>query len=369
MRKAVVVIPTYNEAKNIGELVDKIFSEVKLSPAWQLELLIVDSYSPDGTGNEIRGLQKKYLHHIHLLETGREGLGKAYLTGFSYAVEKLNAYLILEMDADLQHDPKKINEFVHEIEKGADFVIGARYIKGGSIPANWGLYRKFLSVVGNLVVRFGFMKLKIADWTSGYRAIKTWVIKAILPSVKNYSGYVFQVAVLDNAIKNKAVIREVPLNFKDRTRGVSKINSFQYVSQTLFYVFTHSSFIKFVIVGFIGFFIDFGISFLLIEKIKTAVWLATLTSTESAIISNFLFNNFWSFKHKSIKTGRFSFILGFLKFNLVSAGSVLIQTLGLPLFSNLFGQQYWYIYKVLIIAFVIIPYSYFLYNKVIWKEK
>jgi len=368
MRKAVVVLPTYNEKGNIEKIIEAVFLEAKSIPNWEIHVLVVDSFSPDGTNHIVTNLQKQY-HNLHLIEVPKAGLGKAYLAGFRFAIEKLNAYLLFEMDADLSHDPKIIKAFLKKIEDGADFVIGSRYIRGGSIPRDWAWHRKLFSVLGNLIVRFGFMKLKIADWTSGYRAVKAWIAKNAFDHIKNYSGYVFQVALLDYSLKNNAHIGEVPINFKDRKLGQSKINSVEYIINTLLYVLTHSAFIKFVIVGLIGFGIDFGISYLLIEKINRPVWSSTLISTETAIVANFLLNNFWSFSYKKINHSLVSYVLNFVKFNLVSSGSIFIQTGGIALLVGLFGKDLWYLYKVLIIALVIIPYSYFFYNKFIWKEK
>ncbi len=368
MKKAAIVIPTYNEAGDIEKVIDQIFSEAKKIENWELHVLVVDSTSQDNTDSIVKGLQKKY-PRLHLLETKKEGLGKAYIHGFTYVLEKLNPYLIFEMDADLSHDPKEIPQFLKSIESGSDFVIGARYIKGGSIPKEWALHRKLFSILGNLVIRFGFFNMKITDWTDGYRAIKAWIIKDSLEYVNQYSGYIFQIALLDNAIKQNAVVKEIPINFKDRSHGVSKINSAQYIAHILFYVFSHSSFVKFVIVGLIGFILDFSISYVLIEKMHKALWYATIISTESAIICNFFLNNFWSFSHKRIAGGTRSYMASFLKFNLVSSGSVAIQTIGIHIFDLIFGRKWWYIYKVLLIVFVVIPYSYFFYNKLIWKNK
>lgn len=368
MKKATIVLPTYNEAGTIEQVINEILNEAKKKPNWHVEIVVVDSTSDDSTGEIVKKLQKKN-SALHLLMTPKEGLGKAYIHGFTYAIEKLNSFIVFEMDSDLSHDPRKIPEFLEEIEKGADFVIGSRYIKGGSIPENWAIYRKILSVLGNIVIRLGFMSSKSADWTSGYRAIKTWIIKEAVPYIEPYTGYVFQVALLDFAMKHKARIAQVPINFKDRTSGVSKINFSQTIVQTLWYVFTHSSFIKFFIVGTIGFVIDFAISYLFIEKVHTQVWIATLLSTETAIISNFFMNNFWSFAHKKVDHRMNSYMKGFFKFNVVSSGSIAIQTIGVQLLSSMFTKKFWYIYKVIIIVFIVIPYSYILYNKFIWKEK
>ena len=368
MKTAVIVIPTYNESGDIESLILQIEQVVRQINNWSIHILIVDSKSPDRTADIVKKIMKTNTY-VHLLETEKEGLGKAYIHGFTYAIETLHAYVVFEMDADFSHDPKEIPNFLKCIEQGADFVIGSRYIKGGSIPKDWGIHRKLFSILGNLIVRFGFMKLKITDWTDGYRAIKTWIINSTLEHIQQYSGYVFQIALLDKAIQENAHVVEIPINFIDRKKGVSKINAVQYVFQMLMYVFTKSSFIKYVIVGVIGFSIDFGLSFILIERVRLIIWLATLLSAEAAIINNFFFNNFWSFSHKKINSSFFSYVTKFLKFNLVSAGAIVIQVIGILILTLIFGTQWWYIYKIGIIAFIVIPYSYFFYNKFIWKDR
>lgn len=370
MKKAVIILPTFNESRNIELLVTKIFYVTRKLNNWDVEVLVVDSDSPDGTAKIVRNLQRKF-KKLHLLVTPREGLGRAYVSGFNYTLSKLNPSLIFEMDADLSHDAKKIPDFFRKIEEGADFVIGSRYIKGGSIPKDWGIHRKVFSVLGNLIIKFGFMKLRISDWTSGYRAIKVWVIKDAISAIEKFTGYVFQVALIDNALKNNAKFSEIPINFVDRLHGKSKINSFQYIVQTLLYVFTHSPFIRYGIVGVIGATLDFGISYLLIERAgfhRGLHWLATLISAETAIISNFLLNNFWSFSHKKLE-GNKNYLYKFFHFNLISGGALLIQVLGIYILTRAFPPNYWYVYKFLILAFLVIPYSYILYNKVIWKDK
>lgn len=379
MKKVVVIAPTFNEKGEIENLINKVFNQSKKIPNWEIYLLIVDSHSKDGTVEIIKKLQQKFLN-LHLLETEKEGLGKAYLKGFKYCEEKINPYLIIQIDADGQHDPDKIPEFIKKIEQGADFVVGTRYSKGGSIPSNWGLHRKILSIGANLVVKFGFMKPKVTEWTNGYRAIKFWLVKNAYNHLKNYSGYVFQVAFLDFAIKNNAVLGEIPIHFKERKTGISKINALQYSSQTFLYVFNNSAFIKFVAVGFMGFAVDFGFASIFINKFHIPKATANMFSAEIAIIFNFLMNNFWSFKEKKIQGGLFTYLIKFLTFNLVSSGSILIQGGGIFLALKFFGDRNigffglfsigsWIIYKILIIGFIIIPYSYILYNKVIWKKK
>ena len=368
MKKAVIVIPTYNEAGNIKKLMADVFDHVKTIPNWEIEILFVDSNSEDGTGDIIRELQQTN-KKIHLLSTPKEGLGKAYIKGFQYAIEKLNAYLLFEMDADLSHDHSQIADFIKKIEKGADFVIGSRYIKGGSIPKEWGWHRKVFSYCGNLIIRAGFMKLKIHDWTDGYRAIKSWLIKDSMSHIRHYSGYVFQIALLDYAVKHHANIVEIPTSFKERSYGRSKINAIQYILNIIVYILRNSSFIKFVFVGGLGFFIDLGIFYYFTKYAHLLSWHANLISTETAVIANFFLNNFWSFKHKKIEHKASAYIFQFLKFNVISSGSIVIQTVGVELAKMAFGAHNIYLYKVLIIFFIVIPYSYIFYNKFVWKEK
>ncbi|OGK17219.1 hypothetical protein A2774_02355 [Candidatus Roizmanbacteria bacterium RIFCSPHIGHO2_01_FULL_39_12c] len=368
MRRAVVVVPTYNEAGNIEKIIPQVFQATAGITNWEFHILVVDSNSPDKTAYIVKKLTSKY-PRLHLLRVEKEGLGKAYTQGFNYAIDKFSPFLLFEIDADLSHDPLLIPKFIKEIEQGADLVIGSRYIKDGSIPKNWAIHRKIFSVVGNIIVRLGFMKLNITDWTGGYRAIKSWIIKNSVPFIKNYHGYVYQIALLDRAIKSGARISQIPIRFKDRKIGKSKINTGQFILNIFAYIFFNSSFIKFSSVGFIGFFIDFGISYLFIERLKSAVWLGTLFSTETAIISNFWLNNSWSFSHKKLENSLRLMLPSFLKFNLVSSGSILIQTLGIQLAVNFFGKKLWYFYKIVVIVFIVIPYSYILYNKFVWKEK
>ncbi|HEX7542847.1 MAG TPA: GtrA family protein, partial [Patescibacteria group bacterium] len=248
------------------------------------------------------------------------------------------------------------------------------------IPKNWGWYRKILSIFGNLTIRSGFMKLKIHDWTSGFRAIKSWIVKDTLVFVKNYSGYVFQIALLDQAIKKNAKISEVPINFIDRKYGKSKIIFSQYIFQILTYIFSYSSFVKFMIVGFIGFAVDFSFAYLFINKLHIVKAPANMLSAEVAIVFNFFLNNFWSFRDKKIVGGFFAYLVKFITFNFVSSGSIIIQGVGLSLalrflgdktisMLGLFSLSSWIFYKVIIIALIITPYSYILYNKFIWKKK
>jgi dolichol-phosphate mannosyltransferase len=377
MKTATIVLPTYNEAGNIKEVIQEIFKQQEKLSNWLINILVVDDNSLDQTAFIVKKLQRQN-KNIHLITGKKEGLGKAYTRGFSYAITNLKADIVFEMDADLSHPPSLIPKMLARIDKGADFVIGARYIKGGAIPKDWGIHRKIFSGFGNIIVQLGFMNFKINDWTSGFRAIKAKTIKNILPEINKYSGYVFQIALLDKAIKMNAKIEQVPLKFKERKKGVSKINFIDFILNIFSYIIGNSAFVKYLIVGFSGFFIDFLMAFLLITYINVSKPLANTVSAELAIINNFFLNNFWAFKHKQIKGNTQVYIKKFILFNLVSSGALLIQGVGMFVALSIFGDTSfsirnislpsWIVYKVFLIAFLVIPYSYIMYNKVVWKK-
>ena len=184
---------------------------------------------------------------------------------------------------------------------------------------------------------------------------------------------------MDYAIKKGAKVAEIPNNFIDRKYGKSKIFVSQYIIQILMYIFNYSSFVKFVIVGFIGFAVDFSLAYLFINKFHVAKAPANMLSAEFAIVSNFFLNNFWSFRYKKIAGGFFTYLIKFITFNFVSSGSIIIMGGGMALALKFLGDkdihllgtisiESWIVYKIAIIALVIIPYSYIFYNKFIWKK-
>src|SRR3989304_6919984 len=190
-----IVTPTYNEVENIPSFIERLERASEAFSQHTTNILVVDDNSPDGTGERVKDLQNRYAN-LFLLSGEKRGLGQAYLRGMDYALAKLKPDLLFEIDADFQHDPDAIGAFVEKLEEGFDFVIGSRYIPGGSIPPNWGWLRKLLSTIGNLVVRTIIGNWKIHDWTSGYRAIRTEVYERRGEDLRTFNGYTFQVAFL-----------------------------------------------------------------------------------------------------------------------------------------------------------------------------
>lgn len=213
--KAVIIIPTYNEVKNIEQLVLDI-----LSYEPKINILFIDDGSPDGTADLIKNIKEKY-KNIHLLERpGKLGLGTAYLAGFKFALQEGYEY-IFEMDADFSHNPKEIPNFLKAIEE-QDLVLGSRYIKGVNV-VNWPLSRLLLSYFANVYTRV-ITGLPICDSTGGYKCFRRAVLETIdLNKIKS-NGYAFQIEINFKAWKKGFRVKEIPIIFVDRVYGESKLS-------------------------------------------------------------------------------------------------------------------------------------------------
>lgn len=370
----VILLPTYNERENIEVLLDALHKEAKGISHHVYSYLVVDDLSPDGTGDIIRAYQKTH-KDTYLLEEKKEGLGKALLRGMTYAVEKLHADYILQMDCDLSHDPARVPIFIKEIDNGADFVVGSRYIKGGSIPSNWGIHRKIFSVVGNAIVRFGLGFTYVHDWTGGFRAYAVKYYHQLKDQMKTYGGYVFQIAFLHKAIQKGAHVVEVPIHFTDRKFGHSKIAPAEYIKNVLLYVGTarlntivHGSFGKFLVVGGFGFVINAVLLVVFREWVGLSPTIANLIGAAAAIFSNFNLNNIWTFKEKKITSVSMYFkkLVQFYGTSLV--GVVVIQTGTIALGVRLFGDSLYFIYFLVGTGLLLI-WNYTIYSRVIWKKR
>ncbi len=389
MKKAIIIIPTYNEKENIAAIVPQIFAATKDVKNYQIEILVVDDTSPDKTYEVVKKMQKKFPHLHLLINPEKAGLGGAYMKGMDQAFNHLGADYIFEFDADGSHDPAKLPEFFAKLDQGYDFVIGGRYRSGGSIPSDWPLIRKFYSVFGNLVIMTVLTDFRIRDWTSGYRAISQAVYQAVIPELQGsrFSGYTWQIGFLHKAVRNKFQITEVPINFVDRTIGESKLGS-EYIKNTLIYIFkarydeiiNHRIF-KFAVTGAIGSLVQL-ISFAIFNSLLVNpefFWqtqVANFASIELAIISNFIINGAWTFADRALKKEHL--LPKFLQFNLASAGSVTVQLLLMWALVELFGSQQLAtlfgfsltsetIYQIIGILIAMV-FNYFFYNTFIWKK-
>jgi dolichol-phosphate mannosyltransferase len=214
--KTLVIMPTYNESGNIVKSVDLLF---KFNP--DVNLLIVDDASPDGTGDIADRLAKADKRISVLHRKGKEGLGAAYLAGFAYGFEHKYDVLV-EMDADGSHRAEDLPKLLAIAHKH-DLVIGSRYVRGGK-TVNWPFYRQWLSRGGNIYARV-MLGSNVNDMTAGFRAFKTEFLKKLDLAGVNARGYSFQIEMAYRTLQAKGSIAEVPITFVEREIGTSKMSS------------------------------------------------------------------------------------------------------------------------------------------------
>jgi dolichol-phosphate mannosyltransferase len=214
--RTLIVLPTYNEAENIAPVLRAIRSS---APA--ADVLVVDDNSPDGTADLAERLAAELGQVKVLRRPGKEGLGRAYCAGF--AVGLAEGYeILIEMDADLSHDPTDLPSLITAVEHGADLAIGSRYVPGGAIP-EWSWHRKALSRWGNRYAA-AVLGLGVNDATSGFRAYRATTLADVDLGEVRSDGYGFQVELTFKAVRNGAKVWEIPISFVDRQQGESKMS-------------------------------------------------------------------------------------------------------------------------------------------------
>jgi dolichol-phosphate mannosyltransferase len=314
--KTIVIVPTYNEKDNIQPLVEALERQFR-TMNHDMHILVVDDSSPDGTADVVRQLQPTR-RNLHLLSGQKSGLGAAYIRGMKHALNDLGADAVYEMDADFSHCPDDLPRLMAHLDRGADFVIGSRYVKGGTIPQEWGAYRRAVSLGGNFVARYVAGTYRVRDCTAGFRAIRAETLRAIDLDGLRVQGYAFQVALLHAAIVQKAKVVEVPVDFVDRRYGESKLgfrDIVEFILNAGWIRFQSSRvFLKFVIVGATGVVVNLG-TFTLLLAAGLNKFVASPLAIEVSIVSNFILNNYWTFRWR--KTRDRVRIKG-LKFNAVS---------------------------------------------------
>jgi dolichol-phosphate mannosyltransferase len=216
--KLTIVVPTYNEAENIPRLADVLLT----LPVPQLNMLIVDDNSPDGTGKIADNLKRRTGGRVDVLHrAGKLGLGTAYTTGFAHALQK-GAEAVAQMDADFSHPPEKIVEMIEKLGS-CDVVLGSRYVRGGKLDENWPVWRKGLSAFGNFYART-ILGMKLRDVTGGFRMWHAYVLEHMPLAQIRSSGYVFQVEMAYVAARLGYQFAEIPIYFAERRVGKSKMN-------------------------------------------------------------------------------------------------------------------------------------------------
>jgi len=373
--KIVIVIPTYNEAKNIGRLIDVVGDEFKKMPQHDFQVLVVDDSSPDGTAKIVEEKSKQF-NFVHLLvRKEKRGLGAAYTHGFKYAMKELSAEVLVEMDADFQHDPKDLVRLVAEIDNGYDYVIGSRFCKGGGIPKGWEFKRRFFSKFGNLFSKIILGVGGVNDFTTGYKVsrVKGFADTIDLDNILS-KGFAYKMDLLYKMHKAGAKIKEIPIQFGLRDEGISKmeknnpLDSLKVVLMLRLKDKDTQKFLKFCMVGFVGLATDMGLANLFRITILSSKN-APLASGFIAMMVTFLLNNYWSFSEFKLK-GSGSKFLYFIVYCLSSYVPIVFRSFLVGFSVNKFGNSFIVFNIAFFIGIVIgLIWNYLVYSKIIWRKK
>ena len=355
-----------------------------------MKILVVDGNSPDGTGKVVDKYSQKYPNTHLYTETSKDGIGAAYLKGFKYAMEKLSADYVFEFDGDFQHPPETIPIMLQAMEDGYDYVIGSRKIKGGSSPKGWGFKRVFFSEFGGFVARFiMFFPFKnffrVTDPTTG---LKVTLVKGFIDQIDmDYTRHLltrsfgYKLQLLYETLQMGAKFKEIPLEFHVRNAGESKIEP--KTAKDIFRVaitlrwrdeFTQK-FLKFALVGGFGFVVNVvgakifkNLLLRSSSNLSLINGLSNALAAELAIISNFVWNNLWTFAKEKI-TAPGQLFSKFLTFNFSSViTGILIPSTVIAILTAIFGDHL-FLFQVIAIFGLTIPLNWLVYNKFIWKNK
>jgi dolichol-phosphate mannosyltransferase len=220
-REPWLILPTYNEAENVEPIVTAASDVLARAAPDGFRVLIVDDGSPDGTGEIADGLarERDWLEVLHRSE--KSGIGPAYLAGFRHAMDR-GAGFLMEMDSDFSHDPADLARLLAAVHAGADLALGSRYVPGGGV-SDWGLLRRLISEGGSTYARW-VLGLRIRDLTGGFKCFRREVLEAIHFEGVRSRGYAFQVELTYRAVRSGFAVVEVPIIFRDRRVGQSKMS-------------------------------------------------------------------------------------------------------------------------------------------------
>lgn len=371
--KVSIVIPTYNEEENIGLILDAISKEEKLISE-KIDVVIVDGSSTDKTREIVKGRALLVDNIFLITEKEKSGLGAAYVSGMKYSMQTLHADAVVEMDADFQHDPSDIKRLISKLNEGYDYVIGSRYIRGGSIPKSWAFHRKFLSYAGNLFSRLVLFFPETHDITSGFRISRSSLLSKVNLDLLEKKAYTYKIQLLYEMKKAGAKLSEIPIKFGLRDRGDSKMETENILvslkTVILLRLRDSASFLKFLIVGLLGLFTQTSTFFSMVLVWGADPSFALLPSFILSALVTFSLNNLWSFKERKIIEFRKK-ISKFSIFFLINVGSYLIQRSCIEGAKLIFKGS---VYPVLFIGFPLgiaigLVWNYTFYSRIVWNKK
>jgi len=376
--KVVVITPTYNEKLNIGSMIEAWLKIAKENPKYQFEIVDLDGNSPDGTG-EITQKYAQQFKNVHLLSGPRRGMGKELIGAYRYAMEKLKAEVIIPIDVDFQFDPFLAPKLLAKIDEGYDVVVASRKVPGGG--TNFTFFRKLTNFVSDTLLAYYWAGIKeVKDHAGLFKAMR---VKGVLDKVDldkiDVVGFAVNMRLIYELSKVTKKFYEVPAFFGKRRAGQETTVGLKSSKWFVKYVFEtvlqttkirlerSAQFFKFATVGFIGYIVNASTLYLFANVLGLVEWASWGLSTELAIISNFTWNNLWTFKAKKI-SGLGNILKKFLQFNGTSLGALLIQTVAGTIGTTIFGAQYRQLLLPFIVLFLVLPYNYFMYTHVIWRK-
>lgn len=379
--RVVNIIPTYNEKENIAKMLEVLIDIARKNPKYDFIHLVVDDNSPDGTADIVAHAQKKN-KSIKLIKGKKVGLGEALIRSYKYAQDQLKADVIVPNDCDFSFDPYKIPDLLQKIDEGFDVVVASRHVGTGATEG-WSFFRKANHFVANELFAWYVAGInQVHDHNGNFKAIRVKGVLDKIPLSKlKVKGFGFQCYIIYQLTKVTSKFFEIPVVFKFRTAGETKISFNKrylrtYIRDVLEYMWLCINirieksirFFKVAVVGVVGAIVQFIIFNLL--RLKISPELAVIIGVEAAIISNFIFNNLWSFKDKKIAFTGLTIIKKFLQFNFLSLGSLLIQAVVMKIGVAVFGRSL-IIENLLVVLGILLGlfWNYFAYSRFVWKTK
>ncbi len=352
MKKATILLPTFNERRSVEKFIEEVFSQEKNTPGWSFEVIVADDVrSTDGTEELIKKLAQKN-KHLHLIKV-EPGLGVGQITGHQYALKNHKPDALVQLDADGQVASDVIPRLLGALDEGYTLAIGSRFVKGGKNLLSPS--RRLFSWGSSIFCRIVMGPFDIKEYSNSARAFTPELFQRIdltkLPWQEK--TFIVQPAFLYAAIQVGAKYKEVPLVFKNRAEGYSKMKVVNYIYDVVtfaldarmhkmginipFFRMTRGglTFVKFAIVGFSGTIVDFLFYKLFIAGLGLPPATAKAFSSEIGVINNFTFNNFWTFRARKTKTNVFQ---KFIIYNLVSLGGIAIAVVIVKFLHSVYGD-------------------------------
>ena len=366
-KKALVIVPTYNEAKNIQRLLDAVL-QLHTPTGWRIDALVMDDNSPDGTADIVRDMiATKYPERIFLHQGKKEGLGRALQRSFDAALTYDHS-VIMTMDADFSHMPEDIPALLAAIDDGADIAVGSRYIEGGLIPGNWPLSLIIRTRIATAVARWvGGVSPELHELTTNFRAIRRKALQQIPYNSIKANGYGIQIFLANAFTSGNFTVQEVPITFRSRAYGTSKARTkdvleFFKIAYSLNADSPAKQTMRFVTVGLTGTVINLASLWMFQRATGSTLPSISFAAIQMSILWNFIWHSGFTFKHSRDSQGFWRRLLRY------EGACILSQSLMLSVYTVLtFSGMYFMLAQFLGIA-TAFTVNYYLSVKYIWNK-